>query len=44
MQGPAIGKAVAELVIDGETRDVDLSAFRPGRFAEGALLQEHNVI
>lgn len=44
MQGPAIGKAIAELVIDGETRTVDLSAFRPGRFAEGALLQEHNVI
>lgn len=44
MQGPAIGKAVAELVIDGEFRTVDLSAFRPGRFAEGALLQEHNVI
>lgn len=44
MQGPAIGKAVSELVIDGKFGVVDLSAFRPGRFAEGALLQEHNVI
>ncbi len=44
MQGPAIGLAIAELVIDGSTRTVDLSAFRPSRFQEGALLQEHNVI
>ncbi|HUG14915.1 MAG TPA: FAD-binding oxidoreductase [Thermomicrobiales bacterium] len=44
MQGPAIGIAIAELVIDGETRTVDLSAFRPGRFAEGVLTREHNVI
>lgn len=44
MQGPAIGLAIAELVIDGNTRTVDLSSFRPSRFQEGAMLQEHNVI
>lgn len=44
MQGPAIGLAIAELVIDGSTRTIDLSAFRPSRFQEGDLLQEHNVI
>jgi sarcosine oxidase subunit beta len=44
MQGPAIGLAIGELVIDGQTRTLDLSAFRPSRFAEGALAQEHNVI
>jgi sarcosine oxidase, subunit beta len=44
MQGPAIGLAIAELVIDGSTRTIDLSAFRPSRFQEGAMLQEHNVI
>ncbi len=44
MQGPAIGRAISELVLDGEARVLDLSAFRPGRFQEGALLQEHNVI
>jgi sarcosine oxidase, subunit beta len=44
MQGPAIGVAIAELVIDGETRTIDLSAFRPGRFAEGEFAREHNVI
>lgn len=44
MQGPAIGIAIAELVIDGQTQSVDLVAFRPGRFAEGDLAREHNVI
>jgi sarcosine oxidase, subunit beta len=44
MQGPAIGKAIAELVVDGAPQVLDLSAFRPGRFQEGDLLQEHNVI
>jgi len=44
MQGPAIGLLIAELLLDGATKTVDMGAFRPGRFAEGALIQEHNVI
>lgn len=44
MQGPAIGLAISELVVDGATTTIDLSAFRPSRFQEGAALQEHNVI
>lgn len=44
MQGPAIGRAISELVLDGAPRILDLSAFRPSRFAEGELAQEHNVI
>ncbi|MCO5178258.1 MAG: FAD-binding oxidoreductase [Thermomicrobiales bacterium] len=44
MQGPAIGRVVAELVVDGEASTIDVSAFRPSRFREGVLLQEHNVI
>lgn len=44
MQGPAIGLTMAEMILDGTARTIDLSAFRPGRFEEGALLQEHNVI
>jgi sarcosine oxidase subunit beta len=44
MQGPAIGLAIAELVVDGAPQTLDLTAFRPSRFAEGALMQEHNVI
>lgn len=44
MQGPAIGACMAELILDGQSKTVDISAFRPSRFEEGALLQEHNVI
>jgi sarcosine oxidase subunit beta len=44
MQGPAIGVCLTELILDGAARTVDISDFRPSRFAEGALLQEHNVI
>lgn len=44
MQGPAIGLTIAEMVVDGDATAVDLSAFRPSRFEEGELHQEHNVI
>ena len=44
MQGPAVGACIAELILDGAATTVDISAFRPSRFAEGALAQEHNVI
>jgi sarcosine oxidase subunit beta len=44
MQGPAIGLTMAELVLDGTASTVYVSAFRPSRFQEGALLREHNVI
>ncbi|MBX3070860.1 MAG: FAD-binding oxidoreductase [Thermomicrobiales bacterium] len=44
MQGPAIGACMAELIVDGEAKTVDISEFRPTRFAEGDLAQEHNVI
>jgi sarcosine oxidase subunit beta len=44
MQGPAIGKLMAELVIDGRFHTIDLSDFRPSRFAEGAPSPEHNVV
>jgi sarcosine oxidase subunit beta len=44
MQGPAIGACMAELILDGEATTVDISDFRPSRFAEGDLAQEHNVI
>ena len=35
---------MAELILDGEATTVDISEFRPSRFKEGALAQEHNVI
>jgi sarcosine oxidase, subunit beta len=44
MQGPAIGVCMAELILDGAARTVDIAAFRPSRFREGALAQEHNII
>lgn len=44
MQGPAIGAALADLVLDRRGDGIDISPFRPSRFAEGALIQEHNVI
>ena len=44
MQGPAIGRCMAELLLHGATSGIDISPFRPSRFAEGDLAQEHNVI
>jgi sarcosine oxidase, subunit beta len=32
---PAVGEALAELIVVGSATHVDLSAFRPGRFADG---------
>ncbi|HLI52290.1 MAG TPA: FAD-binding oxidoreductase [Thermomicrobiaceae bacterium] len=43
MQGPAIGMCIATLLA-GERPPVDISAFRPSRFREGVLAQEHNVV
>ena len=31
---PAIGLVMSELVLDGTSKTVDVSAFRPGRFAD----------
>ncbi len=36
---PAVGKSVAELVVEGRARDVDLAPLRFTRFAENDLLQ-----
>ena len=39
---PAVGEALAELITAGTATHADLDAFRPGRFAEGALISpEH---
>jgi sarcosine oxidase, subunit beta len=44
MQGPAIGRCMAELLLRGAATGIDINLFHPSRFAEGALAQEHNVI
>ncbi len=39
---PAIGVVMSELLLDGHASTVDITAFRPQRFAEGALIEaEH---
>ena len=44
MQGPAIGACMAELLLEGAARTIDITPFRPSRFKDGQLNQEHNVI
>ncbi len=43
-QAPAVGRGLAELIIHGAYRSLDLSAFRFERFAEGRLIRETNVV
>ena len=40
---PAVGQAIAELIVDGAASSVDISAYRLGRF-DGATVAEFNVI
>jgi len=39
---PAIGLVMSELLLDGEAKTVDISAFRPNRFAENQPIQAEN--
>ncbi len=37
MHAPALGQLVAELILDGAARALDIGPLRPERFAHGAL-------
>ena len=41
---PAVGKAISEVIADGESRTLDISAFSVARFARGQVAPEGNVI
>ena len=41
---PAVGKAISEVIADGESRTLDISAFSVARFAVGTAVPEGNVI
>ena len=41
---PAVGKAISELIVDGESRTLGLGAFSVGRFGRKELAPEGNVI
>jgi sarcosine oxidase subunit beta len=36
---PAVGLCMAELILDGEARTVDISALTPGRFGQGKMVK-----
>jgi sarcosine oxidase subunit beta len=44
MHSPATGRVMAELILDGRARTLDISALGPERFASGRLLEETSVI
>ena len=44
MHSPGAGVALAELILDGKARTVDISCLSPTRVREGKLLVEKNVI
>jgi sarcosine oxidase subunit beta len=44
MHGPIAGKLMAEFLLEGRARTVDVSSLDLARFQEGRLIQEYNVV
>lgn len=44
MHGPIAGKLMAEIILDGQSKTVDVSMLDLARFSENRLIHEYNVI
>lgn len=44
MHSPATGRVLAELVLEGEARSLDVTTLAPERFEQGRLLSENGVL
>jgi sarcosine oxidase subunit beta len=44
MQGPIIGKLMAEVMLDGQASTIDISPLSPVRFETGSTEREYNVV
>jgi len=44
MHGPIAGKLMAEFVLGGQARSVDVSALDLARFSQGRMIREYNVV
>jgi sarcosine oxidase subunit beta len=44
MHGPICGQLMAELIVEGQARSVDISALSLSRFARGKEIREYNVV
>ena len=44
MHSPALGQLLAEMILDGEARTMDVHALRPSRFAEGEPNPEFHLL
>jgi sarcosine oxidase subunit beta len=44
MHSPALGQLVAEMILDGEAKTIDVHSLRPSRFAEGEAIPEFHLL
>jgi sarcosine oxidase subunit beta len=44
MHSPALGQLVAEMILDGEAKAIDVNVLRPSRFAEGEAIPEFHLL
>jgi sarcosine oxidase subunit beta len=44
MHSPALGQLVAEMILDGEAKTIDVYSLRPSRFAEGEPIPEFHLL